>query len=137
MIRSVQKREGWITEGKEVGTVAIIQEVKKKKEIEITRASPKPKAKKEKKSATQKQTAETTEELNPISRFKEWKLLYRPYPFRTTSNSSSPTSNPKISSRVKSKNPDQYKGLCRNCKKRKTCKLPKSEGGVWHCEEYE
>ncbi len=28
------------------------------------------------------------------------------------------------------------RGLCANCAKRETCLLPKSEGGVWHCEEY-
>lgn len=31
----------------------------------------------------------------------------------------------------------EYRGLCRNCTKRKTCTFPKSEGGIWHCEEYE
>jgi hypothetical protein len=30
-----------------------------------------------------------------------------------------------------------YKGLCMNCKHVDTCTLPKAEGGVWHCEEYE
>ena len=30
-----------------------------------------------------------------------------------------------------------YMGLCRNCEKRQNCTLPTSEGGVWHCEEYE
>ena len=29
------------------------------------------------------------------------------------------------------------KGLCVNCDNRDTCTLPKAEGGVWHCEEYE
>ena len=29
-----------------------------------------------------------------------------------------------------------YKGLCINCENRETCTFPKSEGGVWHCEEY-
>lgn len=28
------------------------------------------------------------------------------------------------------------KGLCVNCMNRDACLLPKSEGGVWHCEEY-
>jgi hypothetical protein len=28
-------------------------------------------------------------------------------------------------------------GLCLNCAHRTTCKLPRAEGGVWHCEEYE
>lgn len=30
-----------------------------------------------------------------------------------------------------------YKGLCVNCEHRKTCALPRPEGGVWHCEEYQ
>jgi hypothetical protein len=29
-----------------------------------------------------------------------------------------------------------YTGLCKNCAKRDTCKIPKSEGGVWHCKHY-
>jgi len=29
-----------------------------------------------------------------------------------------------------------FMGLCINCENRKTCALPKAEGGVWHCEEY-
>jgi hypothetical protein len=27
-------------------------------------------------------------------------------------------------------------GLCKNCANRETCNFPKSEGGVWRCEEY-
>jgi hypothetical protein len=27
-------------------------------------------------------------------------------------------------------------GLCRDCENRQTCVFPKSEGGIWHCEEY-
>lgn len=30
----------------------------------------------------------------------------------------------------------RFKGLCCNCENRETCVIPKSEGGVWHCEEY-
>ncbi len=30
----------------------------------------------------------------------------------------------------------QYLGLCMNCDHRASCPLAKSEGGVWHCEEY-
>jgi hypothetical protein len=30
----------------------------------------------------------------------------------------------------------ELKGLCVNCANRYTCLFPKSEGGVWHCEEY-
>lgn len=29
-----------------------------------------------------------------------------------------------------------YLGLCSNCEHRDTCRLPRPEGGVWHCEEY-
>jgi len=31
---------------------------------------------------------------------------------------------------------DGFKGLCINCDNRQTCRLPKSDHGVWHCEEY-
>lgn len=117
--------------------MAIPQEVKKKKENEVSRTSPKPKVKKKKRLTTHKQTAKTTEELRPISKSKEWKLLYRPYPFRTTSNNSSPMTGGKNSFQVRGKDSEKYKGLCKNCKKRKTCTLPKPEGGVWRCEEYE
>ena len=30
----------------------------------------------------------------------------------------------------------EFKGLCVNCAHRDDCKLPRPEGGVWHCEEY-
>lgn len=30
----------------------------------------------------------------------------------------------------------EYLGLCSNCAHRGACRLPKPEGGVWHCEEY-
>jgi hypothetical protein len=29
------------------------------------------------------------------------------------------------------------RGLCVNCEHRDSCTLPRAEGGVWHCEEYE
>jgi len=34
------------------------------------------------------------------------------------------------------KNSENLLGLCKNCEKRKTCTIPKPEGGVWRCEEY-
>ena len=34
-------------------------------------------------------------------------------------------------------NTGKHKGLCVNCDLRETCALPKSEEGIWHCEEYE
>ncbi|MFH1138863.1 MAG: hypothetical protein V1816_22525 [Pseudomonadota bacterium] len=32
---------------------------------------------------------------------------------------------------------DHCAGLCLNCLHRTECNLPKNEGGVWYCEEYE
>lgn len=29
-----------------------------------------------------------------------------------------------------------YQGLCCNCENNEICRIPKAEGGVWHCEEY-
>jgi len=31
----------------------------------------------------------------------------------------------------------EYKGLCLNCENRNTCTMPRPEGGIWHCEEYQ
>jgi hypothetical protein len=41
------------------------------------------------------------------------------------------------SARSAEKNSSEYVGLCASCRKRETCIYPKSEGGVWRCEEYE
>jgi hypothetical protein len=30
----------------------------------------------------------------------------------------------------------EFKGLCMNCDHNEDCTYPKSESGVWHCEEY-
>ena len=43
----------------------------------------------------------------------------------------------KIAVSIEEKNVGKYKGLCTNCEIRETCKYPKPEGGVWHCEEYQ
>ncbi|MFH1229883.1 MAG: hypothetical protein V1709_00135 [Planctomycetota bacterium] len=43
-------------------------------------------------------------------------------------------SQPKSS--LNDKDADKYDGLCENCENRKSCKLIKPEGGVWHCQEY-
>ena len=33
--------------------------------------------------------------------------------------------------------PDRYMGLCINCANRESCNLPKQNGGIWFCEEYQ
>jgi hypothetical protein len=122
---------------KEVSTMAITQEIKKKKKATVTATRPKTKVKKEKILSVPEQKAKTTEELNPISKSKEWRLLYVPYPFRNTGNNVSPAVGSGFRSRGTKKDTGKYKGLCKNCKKRKTCTLPKPDGGLWRCEEYE
>lgn len=77
------------------------------------------------------------EQGKPISKQREWKLLYAPYPFGTTDDGSSPVKGSRRRSGAEEENSAEHKGLCRNCKKQKTCKLPKPEGGVWRCEDYE
>lgn len=41
------------------------------------------------------------------------------------------------SATVVEKESHKFVGLCASCRKRETCIYPKSEGGVWRCEEYE
>jgi len=38
--------------------------------------------------------------------------------------------------RVREDGGEVRKGLCVNCAYRDACLLPRSEGGVWHCEKY-
>jgi hypothetical protein len=37
---------------------------------------------------------------------------------------------------IQQKETNQFKGLCSNCDDRYSCKYPKPESGIWHCEEY-
>ena len=111
-----------ITKGKKLNRTDTAQKVKPKKKASITAASPKSKK---------------TEEARPISKYKEWKLLYTPYPFRTADNRTSSMKGSAARSNAEEKDSGKYKGLCRSCKKQKTCTLPKPDGGVWRCEDYE
>jgi hypothetical protein len=38
---------------------------------------------------------------------------------------------------TKEKDKSGFKGLCSDCENRRTCKFPRLEGGIWHCEEYQ
>lgn len=57
-------------------------------------------------------------EITPVSKSREWKLLYYE-PGRPGLEEGS-----------------EYRGLCGHCELRKTCALPRPEGGVWRCENY-
>jgi hypothetical protein len=78
-----------------------------------------------------------TEQPEPISKQREWKLLYTPYPFETSGEGSSPVKGSKRRPGTEEEKSAEQTGLCRNCKKQKTCELPRPEGGVWRCEDYE
>ena len=61
---------------------------------------------------------------------------YRLPPMSINAEKSADTA-PKAPDRVTETRTDpSLKGLCINCENRKTCTLPRPEGGVWHCEEY-
>jgi hypothetical protein len=48
------------------------------------------------------------------------------------------TRTPSIESHfTKEKDTSELKGLCSDCENHRTCKFPKHEGGIWHCEEYQ
>lgn len=123
--------------GKEIRIMAITQEIKKKKKKNVTVRTSEIKVKKEKILTGPEESVGTSQELNPISKYKEWKLLYVPVPFRNTGNNVSPAVGSGFKSRGSKKDTGKYKGLCKNCRKRKTCTLPKPDGGLWRCEEYE
>jgi hypothetical protein len=78
-----------------------------------------------------------TEELKPISKQREWKLLYAKSPPDGSNPVNSRTKESPTESSNQESDSGKYKGLCKNCKKRETCSLPKPEGGVWRCEHYE
>jgi glutamate dehydrogenase (NAD(P)+) len=73
------------------------------------------------------------EELQTISKNKEWKLLYIPYPFDDKMKIPPPSA----SAVITEKEIETYKGLCLTCEKDESCKNVRPEGGVWRCEEYE
>ena len=104
------------------GTIDAIDKIDTRKKVKETKAPPKHKA---------------AEQAEPISKQREWKLLYSPYPFGAADDGNSPVKGPKRRSGAEEEKSAEQKGLCRNCKKEKTCKLPKPEGGVWRCEDYE
>jgi len=64
------------------------------------------------------QKARNWDDVTPMDKRKEWKLLYH-QPGRPGLEEGS-----------------QFKGLCKYCELRDMCSLPKPEGGVWRCNHY-
>jgi hypothetical protein len=104
------------------GTTHTIDKIETRGEVKEVKAPPKQRS---------------AEQPEPISKQREWKLLYKPYPFESSGDGSSPVKGPKRKPGAEEESSTEQKGLCRNCKKETTCKLPKPEGGVWRCEDYE
>ena len=104
------------------GTTHRIDKIETRGEVKEVKASPEQR---------------TAEQAEPISKQREWKLLYSPHPFGTSGDGSSPVKRSGKRPGAEEENSTPQKGLCRNCKKEKTCKLPRPEGGVWRCEDYE
>jgi hypothetical protein len=117
--------------------MAVTQEIKKRKKMRVKDGAKKIKVKKKVIPSDIDQKIKPTEDVNPVSKYKEWKLLYRPYPFTNKSNNILKGTDSSISPVAEGKNSWKHKDLCRSCKKRETCILPKPEGGVWRCQEYE
>lgn len=76
------------------------------------------------------------EEIRPLSKTKEWKLLYQPYPFSGNMLISTPLGL-KPEPETEKMAADRVRGLCANCAQDEICNLPRPEGGVWHCSDYE
>jgi len=80
---------------------------------------------------------ETGELTSPISKSKHWKLLYASDQPENPDGAASSAEDSVAGSGEKEQDSSKYKGLCKNCRKRDSCRLPKPEGGVWRCEDYE
>jgi len=83
-------------------------------------------------------SAPGTDELTrPISKSKHWKLLYASNQPENPDGTASSVGGSGAGPGEEEPDSSRYKGLCKNCKKRDSCELPKPEGGVWRCEDYE
>jgi hypothetical protein len=122
---------------KEVTVMARAQRIKNRSRPGTTNAIDKIEARGEVKEVKAPLEQRAAEQAEPISKQREWKLLYSPYPFGTSGDGSSPVKRSRKKPGAEEENSAEQKGLCRNCKKEKTCKLPRPEGGVWRCEDYE
>ncbi len=79
----------------------------------------------------------TAEPIRPISKSKNWKLLYASNQPENADGSVSPSAASGTGPLEEEQDSSRYKGLCKNCRKRDNCQLPRPEGGVWRCEDYE
>lgn len=76
-------------------------------------------------------------EIRPLLKSKHWRLLYASSRPGKPEGSPSPRENFPAGTQGREEDVSKHKGLCKNCAKRESCKLPRPEGGVWRCEDYE
>lgn len=76
------------------------------------------------------------EEIRLLSKRREWKLLYQPYPFSGDMLISTPLGS-RLEPATEKLDVERVRGLCANCARDETCEFPRPEGGVWHCADYE
>jgi hypothetical protein len=88
-------------------------------------------------SPTATSDSSTAELIRPISKSKHWKLLYASNQPENPDDTASSAEGSGAGSDEEEQDSSKHKGLCKNCKKRDSCQLPKPEGGVWRCEDYE
>ena len=62
---------------------------------------------------------------------------YVPPVVRSGGRVATPAAEPPMAVGAAEEDASTYAGLCMNCRHRRTCKHPRREGGVWHCEDYE
>ena len=62
---------------------------------------------------------------------------YVPPAARIGDRMTTPAAEPPMAVEATEEDASTYAGLCMNCRHRRTCKHPRCEGGIWHCEDYE
>jgi hypothetical protein len=114
-----------------------VPETKKQEGVSVSRAREKIETKPKATVPSRRKEKKAGQEVHPIPKQKEWKLLYKPYPLNTSGSKTSQMTGTEVTCDSEEKDSAKYKGLCRNCKKSGICSLPKPDGGVWRCEQYE
>jgi len=114
-----------------------IPQTKKMKKADITEVTQKTKHQKKPTVPEIPPRHEPSEEPVSISKSKHWKLLYASCPLGAAKPGNISKGSNRVGFSDEPRDSARYKGLCRNCKKRQDCTVPKPDGGIWRCEDYE
>ncbi len=97
-----------------------------------TTVTPKPKRRKKLTLPSIDQAAKTTERVDHVSKYREWKFLY----YKKNGKNGSLPSESQIKYNANGDVLVNYQGLCKTCKISTICPLAMTEGGIWRCEDY-